>query len=372
MSEANPVSKSESCHFCKNTDGTNKSSELLERPTRPLSAYNLFFRDQRKALIQTLPAQKASRNRYSRKRQCHHKISFSDLGKVIGSRWKNIGPSSLAVYEARANEEKRKYKIELEAWRKQQEALGLPTTKQQKKRKETSQGNSKSNTKQRALSSKKALQDSPTTMDNLEPLEFNPTSPDALFALPPEAKTQEVIRESNLEPVDPFGDAPRFSMRTTTGSTTIPAPAPRPNGPQIHESNQVGAMGSFAYHDHDHVHGYTAFVGQSRDATAYRASDYEFAVPNASFPNQAGTPYVDDHARNFLGRADDLDLTPLPIEGASVHNESISLPPSVNPPPIPSWPFGNASGQVPRSHSSATYNNCPRKTFFDTHTGLYY
>lgn len=368
MIEAEPVSKSE-----KNTVGPNRTSELLERPTRPLSAYNLFFRDQRQALIQTLPAQKASRSRYSRKRQSHHKISFSDMGKVIGTRWKSIDPASLAIYESRAIEEKRKYTIALEAWRKQQEALGLPTTKQQKKRKETPQGHSKPNKKQRgpALAQNKALQHCPT-MDDLEPLEFNPTLPDtALLALPPEARKQDVMPESKIEPLDVFGDAPCFSMHTDMDSTTMPTLAPNPNGPHemFHESNQVGAMGYFAHND-DHIHGYTPLVGQGGD-TSCRAFAWAFSPPYAPFPNQVGNHCAVENPRHFWNRVDDLDPAPSRSAGASVRGGSISLPSPVNPAPIPSWSFGDSSGQVSTTHSSAgTHNNCPRQTFLSPHSGL--
>eukprot|EP00977_Amphora_coffeiformis_P019687 scaffold7395_cov175-Amphora_coffeaeformis.AAC.1 len=122
------------------TDQTSESdvktqADLLEKPTRPLSAYNLFFRDQREQLIQALPAQecRTSNKNWRRKKQPHHKIGFSNLAKTIASRWRDIDKDLKAYYEAIAEEGRRAYNRRVRNWRDQREALGLPTKKNKKK-----------------------------------------------------------------------------------------------------------------------------------------------------------------------------------------------------------------------------------------------
>lgn len=111
-----------------NQDGKSEKGrqmQLLERPTRPLSAYNLFFRDEREKLIKTLPPQKEP-GKYAKKRKSHYKISFGDLAKTIATRWKNIDQQLKKKYEAIAVVEKKNYKLRVQAWVAQRKALGLP------------------------------------------------------------------------------------------------------------------------------------------------------------------------------------------------------------------------------------------------------
>uniref|UniRef100_A0A7S4SH20 HMG box domain-containing protein n=1 Tax=Ditylum brightwellii TaxID=49249 RepID=A0A7S4SH20_9STRA len=100
-------------------------------PKRPLSAYNIFFREERKKILEGTPGDsvregcgengekkspycayketiKTSPTRQSRKRP-HGKISFEHLAKTIGARWRELDPEQLAYYKAVAGEETQKY-----------------------------------------------------------------------------------------------------------------------------------------------------------------------------------------------------------------------------------------------------------------------
>ena len=110
------------------TEADSKESKLLERPTRPLSAYNLFFRDERAKLIESLPS-KREPTEQGRKRKCHHKIGFADLATTIANRWKTIDDSTKHKYEIIASAGREDYKKRMAKWKRQQESLGLPTKK---------------------------------------------------------------------------------------------------------------------------------------------------------------------------------------------------------------------------------------------------
>ena len=101
----------------------------LKRPTRPLSAYNLFFRDEREKLLKAFP----SNNEGSPKPRS--KIGFSNLAKTIAAKWNNLDGLAKREYEEIAAVGRAAYNQEVEAWRKQQTALGLPTTRTRKKKK---------------------------------------------------------------------------------------------------------------------------------------------------------------------------------------------------------------------------------------------
>mmetsp|Transcript_55109 Transcript_55109/g.152637 ORF Transcript_55109/g.152637 Transcript_55109/m.152637 type:complete len:455 (-) Transcript_55109:106-1470(-) len=133
------------------------------KPKRPLSAYNIFFKDERQKILSTIPdkkegedddedddeeeeekktkteegededkaegeggkaagAKKASGKK--RKRVPHGKIGFESLAKIVGQRWKELPPEELDVYKKRAEEDMKRYRKEMEAYvQKQREGL---------------------------------------------------------------------------------------------------------------------------------------------------------------------------------------------------------------------------------------------------------
>jgi hypothetical protein len=97
------------------------------RPTRNLSAYNFYFKDKRRRLLEALPPRSEGKPRRS-----HGKIGFSDLARTIASGWKSLDAGTRAYYENLAVADKERYARELEAWkgqRKKIEQRKLPSQK---------------------------------------------------------------------------------------------------------------------------------------------------------------------------------------------------------------------------------------------------
>lgn len=81
-------------------------------PKRPLSAYNLFFQSERRAVI----AENSTTN-----------VAFEDLGRIIGSRWKVLDNATKMKFEKEAQKDSLRYRHEMELYnqarRKKNEAL---------------------------------------------------------------------------------------------------------------------------------------------------------------------------------------------------------------------------------------------------------
>jgi HMG (high mobility group) box len=77
------------------------SFSIKDRPKRALTAYNLFFREERKKIgEETFP------------------VAFEQAGKIIGARWKKITPQEKAHYERLAAHEKWRFNMAMGEWSK--------------------------------------------------------------------------------------------------------------------------------------------------------------------------------------------------------------------------------------------------------------
>mmetsp|Transcript_154 Transcript_154/g.399 ORF Transcript_154/g.399 Transcript_154/m.399 type:complete len:682 (+) Transcript_154:130-2175(+) len=87
-----------------------KNSLDADAPKRPLSAYNLYFREERKRCL----AETNSKSSPERK-----KYNFEELGKLIGKGWRVLPLKEKQVLEARAEADRERYRNEMVAYRRE-------------------------------------------------------------------------------------------------------------------------------------------------------------------------------------------------------------------------------------------------------------
>jgi len=119
---------------------TKKRKKPKDCPRRPLSAYNLFFKDERKKILDeirdaddegkdcteskaissgdasTSRSQSQSDASVSVSRTPHGKVGFESLAKTIGSRWRVIDPDRLKRYKEHAEVEQKRYSREMKEY----------------------------------------------------------------------------------------------------------------------------------------------------------------------------------------------------------------------------------------------------------------
>ena len=93
-----------------------------DRPKRPLSAYNIYFQEERQKILSKIPDTKVS-NEYPEKKQRsrpkipHGKIGFESLAKEIGQRWQRLDVEQVNHYKGLAVKEMIRYKETMRIFR---------------------------------------------------------------------------------------------------------------------------------------------------------------------------------------------------------------------------------------------------------------
>jgi len=111
-----------------------KRKRPKNKPKRPLSAYNYFFKEERARILRIALKQGSddenvpSSNDYvddetiAKLQTEDGKISFEEMGRLVGVRWKNISPDRLEMYKGFAAEDATRYKTEMANYTTQEEA----------------------------------------------------------------------------------------------------------------------------------------------------------------------------------------------------------------------------------------------------------
>lgn len=95
------------------------------KPRRPLSAYNLFFKDEREAILKSIPGEDDGKAKEAKEKEItwpgkkktpHGKISFESLAKTIGERWRVCSQERKAHYKVLADADLVRYANEMKQY----------------------------------------------------------------------------------------------------------------------------------------------------------------------------------------------------------------------------------------------------------------
>jgi HMG (high mobility group) box len=76
---------------------------------RPLSSYNIYFQAERSKIVRENDIERASQESVAR-------LTFEELGKIIGKRWKSLSDADRKKYDILADEEGERYRKEMDAF----------------------------------------------------------------------------------------------------------------------------------------------------------------------------------------------------------------------------------------------------------------
>lgn len=98
-----------------------------DKPNRPLSAYNLFFQQERALMLKDSNAPDSTKDEASEipannvgrriHRKTHGKVGFAEMARSIGAKWKSLPDADKGPFILQASKEKQRYAKELAAWK---------------------------------------------------------------------------------------------------------------------------------------------------------------------------------------------------------------------------------------------------------------
>lgn len=102
----------------KKTRRKKKWKKPKDKPNRPLSAYNLFFAQERSEMLGD-DAPTAEQEALKKRIHCktHGKIPFAVMARTIGAKWKMLEAETKKPFEEKAAKLKEKYLVELNVWK---------------------------------------------------------------------------------------------------------------------------------------------------------------------------------------------------------------------------------------------------------------
>lgn len=103
------ASRSEESSSGTTTVTVSDALQKIKKPSRPLTSYNIFFKEIRSSII----AEKAAGDR----------MSFTDMGKLIGAKWKALSDEEKQPYLEKAKVAKSRHKRDMEEYSKRREDI---------------------------------------------------------------------------------------------------------------------------------------------------------------------------------------------------------------------------------------------------------
>ena len=110
-------------------------SHLFNRCCNYISYQDYFFKEERQKILKVVLPEDPEKvvnepgtedyideAMFKRLKKDGNKVSFDEMGKIIGQRWKNIDPDRLNKYSELASEDAERYKKEMKAYNTRQEA----------------------------------------------------------------------------------------------------------------------------------------------------------------------------------------------------------------------------------------------------------
>ena len=127
-----------------------RNKKPKDMPKRPLSAYNLFFADERERILSAqrqgieqddfiLPTEEeAERQKQQGKKKAP--VLFQALARCVGKRWSALNETEKKKYEAQAEEEMKKYRVKMEEYQQNIVMNTMAQSAKQKRKKDKTGG----------------------------------------------------------------------------------------------------------------------------------------------------------------------------------------------------------------------------------------